>query len=278
MKLWTRSRWPWILPLLGALTTSLVLLVLTLPHTKDDGALERIRACGILRVGMDASFPPFAWLDGNGMPVGYEVELAQYIAAHMGVRAQIVNLSFDSLYDALLAGRVDILISELTYDERRTEEVAYSQPYFDAGQLLLVGIHTQDRTLEMDNINRFLEDRRVAVEWGSMGDLKARQLQSDTMQYSILPYPSAQESLTALASGEADVAITDAVSAYQFMAKHPNAMRIVCYLTREPYVIATSAQSSRLATAIHTALETLRRTGILDHLRERWLTAPIAAP
>ncbi|MGQ9502675.1 MAG: substrate-binding periplasmic protein [Anaerolineae bacterium] len=242
---------------------------------EDDGALERIHIRGVLRVGVDASFPPFAWLDVNGMPTGYEVELAEYIAAYMGVRAQMVNLSFDSLYDTLQAGRVDMIISELTYDERRTREVIYSRPYFDGGQLLVVSLQTKDNVLETDDINQLLNGRRVAVEWGSMGDMKVRQLQGDIVRYSTLTYPSAQEALVALASGKVDAAIVDAVSAYQFIAAHPNKMRIVCYLTHEPYVIATSARSRRFATAINTALTTLKDTGILDYLHKRWLTTPI---
>ena len=274
MGLLIQPRWRLILLLLGTFTLALLLLLFASLPPKDDGSLERIRARGVLRVGVDASFPPFVWLDTNGTPIGYEVELAGFIAAQMGVRAQMVNLSFDSLYDALQAGRVDMIISELSYDERRTSEVLYSQPYFDAGQLLLVSTHTQDKTFATEEVNRWLDGRRVAVEWGSTGDMKARQLQGDMARYSILTYPSAQEALIALASGEADAAIVDAVSAYQFTTTHPNTMRIVGYLTHEPYVIATSARSPRLATAIDTALETLRRAGVLDQLRKRWLTVP----
>ena len=271
---------PWmIVLLLGTFIAVLALLFSGLPYPKDDGALERIRVRGILRVGMDASFPPFAWLDTDGTPIGYEVELAEYIAAHMGVRAQIINLAFEGLYDALDAGRVDMIISELTYDARRTREVLYSQPYFDAGQLLVTRASTKDDgVLETDDINRLLDGGRVAVEWGSTGDMKARQLRGNTVQYTVLAYPSAEEALVALAAGEADVAIADAVSVYQFAKSHPNALHIVCYLTHEPYVIATSARSPRLAAAIRAALETLAHSGVLDRLRERWLSAALTSP
>jgi polar amino acid transport system substrate-binding protein len=246
---------------------------------KDDGALERIRVRGSLRVGTDASFPPFAWLDAGGTPIGYEVELAEHIAAHMGVRAQIINLAFDSLYDALYAGRVDIIISELTYDARRTREVLYSQPYFDAGQLLVTRSPAKDDgALGTDDLNHLLDGRRVAVEWGSAGDMKARQLRGDTTQYVVLTYPSAEQALVALTSGEADVAIVDAVSVYQFAKTHPSTLRIVCYLTHEPYVIATSARSPRLAAAVRTTLETLAQNGVLERLRERWLSAALTLP
>lgn len=265
--------------LLGALIVALVLFLLALSQMKDDGALEHVRARGVLRVGMDASFPPFAWLDADGVPIGYEVELAEHIAAHMGVRAQIINLAFDGLYDALYAGRVDMILSELTYDARRTHEVIYSQPYFDAGQLLVARDATNGSIeLETGDIGRLLDGRRVAVEWGSAGDMKARQLRGDALQDAVLTYLSAEEALAALASGAADLAIVDAVSVYQFTNMHPNALRIVCYLTHEPYVIASSSRSPRLAAAIHTALEMLEHSGMLDRLRARWLLMTSTSP
>lgn len=272
-------RWRLVVLLLGAFIAALGLSLLALSQTRDDGALERIRVRGILHVGMDASFPPFAWLDRDGAPVGYEVELAEHIAAQIGVRAQISNIAFDSLYDALQAGRVDIIISELTYDERRTRDVIYSPPYFDGGQLLIARALTEEgRGCEIEHLSQLLHGRRVAVEWGSAGDMQVRQLQGKPARYFVLPYPSAEESLAALVSGEADVAIVDAVSAHQFMATHPNQLRMVCHLTHEPYVIATSARSPRLAEAIRAALETLQREGVLDRLRERWLSTALASP
>lgn len=273
------SRWYVIGPLCGALLVALGLTFLALSQVRDDGALERVRVRGVLRVGMDASFPPFAWLNADGVPVGYEVELAEHIAAHIGVRAQIINIAFDGLYDALDAGRVDMILSELTYDARRTHKVIYSPPYFDAGQLLVARDATNDGIeLGTEDIRRLLDGRRVAVEWGSAGDMKARQLRGDALQYAVLTYLSAEEALTALASEAADVAIVDAVSVYQFTKMHPSALRIVGYLTHEPYVVATASRSPRLAAAVHTALETLEHSGMLERLRARWLSMPSTSP
>ncbi len=273
MKLWIGQHRRLACLLVGACILGAAILALVLSYGQNDGSLERVRARGVLRVGMDASFPPFAWLDGESMPIGYEVELAHDIAAQLGVRAQIVNIAFDSLYDALQADRVDAIISGLSYDERRTKEVIYSQPYFDAGQLLVLSTTAKDNTDEKSDVFRLLENRRVAVEWGSTGDMKARQLQSLVVRCSILSYLSAEEALAALVHGESDVAIADAVSVYRFAAAHPGTIRVAQQLTEEPYVIATSARSPSLAKAIEAALDTLKRTGTLDHLRDRWLTA-----
>ncbi|MBI3960292.1 MAG: transporter substrate-binding domain-containing protein [Chloroflexi bacterium] len=105
----------------------------------EDATWQRIQQTGIWRVGMDPSFPPFELLDGAGRPIGYDVGLAQAIAARWGVQVQIVAIGFDGLTDALLAGKVDSVVSALPYDPRLTEDLSYSRSYFEAGVRLAVG-------------------------------------------------------------------------------------------------------------------------------------------
>jgi ABC-type amino acid transport substrate-binding protein len=231
----------------------------------DDGALERVQASGELRVGLDASFPPFESLDEAGQVIGFDADLARAIAGRLDAEPVFVNVGFDGLYDALLAGRVDVVISGLPYDPRRTQDVIYSQPYFNAGQVLVV--RADDA---LSDSSQFLIGRSVAVEWGSQADMEARRLVQTTAGLQTLPQPTAQDALKALVANQADAAIADAVSVYQFMAENPGAVRVAENLTDEPYVIASHRKSRRLAQAIDVALEALRRSGALDDLRAKW--------
>ena len=73
----------------------------------EDRFWERIQESGRWRVGMDPSFPPFEDLDSTGRPVGFDVDLAQAIAARWGVQLEIESIGFDGLIDAVWASRVD---------------------------------------------------------------------------------------------------------------------------------------------------------------------------
>jgi polar amino acid transport system substrate-binding protein len=240
-------------------------VVLLLRGSGDDGSLERVQATGELRVGLDASFPPFESLDADGQVIGYDADLGEAIAARLGARPVFVNIGFDGLYDALLARRVDILISGLPYDPRRTQDVHYSEPYFSAGQVLVL---RADEAVITGSAA--LTGRIVAVEWGSLADMEARRWSQSTEGMRTLPQPTAREALQALAAGQADAAIVDAVSAHQFMGEQPGVVRIAETLTDEPFVVATRLQSPRLAAAVDEALEELRQSGLLDSLRSRW--------
>src|SRR5947208_2091543 len=92
-----------------------------------DRFLDKIRASGVLRVGIDPTYPPFESLN-NGKVEGYDAALASAIASDLNVRVEFVPLALDSLYDALTAEKVDLLISALPFIYERQVDVRYSQP------------------------------------------------------------------------------------------------------------------------------------------------------
>lgn len=258
-----------LLLLAAALVMLTVLVTVLIGRGRDDDSLRRMQAAGILRIGLDASFPPFEALDDAGNVTGIDVDLAHLIAARLGARAEFANIAFDGLYDALQAGRVDAVISGLPYDERRTRDVIYSRPYFNAGQLLVVPAD-DDLTWDPDaGWAVLLAGRRVAVEWGSLGDMHARQWQAAGPGMQVEPHADAAEALAALAGGRADAAIADAVSVHEYARRHPGMLRVVHAVTDEPYVIATHRKSGRLAAAIDAVLSDLLQSGAVDDLLDR---------
>ncbi len=112
--------------------------LLTRLFVRQDSTWADMHARGAWRVGLDPSFPPFEDLDENGAPVGFDVDLAHALAAQWGLEAEIVPIGFDSLVDALRAGRIDSVVSALPYDPRATRDVTFSPPYFEAGVMLAV--------------------------------------------------------------------------------------------------------------------------------------------
>jgi polar amino acid transport system substrate-binding protein len=134
------KRWSLALVATLALLTGLVglWLLLTPGEELKDETWERIQQNGIMRIGIDASYPPFEDIDQEGNLVGFDIDLSHELGRRFGVDAEFVIISFDGLYDALQVERVDLLLSALPFDPRLTEDVAYSHPYFNAGQVLVV--------------------------------------------------------------------------------------------------------------------------------------------
>lgn len=229
-----------------------------------DRVWEHMEQTGVWRVAMDPSFPPFETLDAEGRPVGYDVDLARAIATRWGVEASIEGIGFDGLVDAVWAGRVDSALSALPYQPQFSQDVAFSQPYFEAGLVLVAAAGRTDLNALAD-----LAGLRIAVEWGSEGDLQARKLRSDFPDVVILPQETAQQALQVVADGDAEAALVDRVSALQFSAI--NQLRIVEEpIVSDPYVVVMPRKAPTLQAQIDEALEVLEADGTLAALQARW--------
>ena len=246
------------------LVCRLALMALLTACRGSTDALDRVLATGVLRVGMDASFPPFEYVDDAGNLIGFDVDLAREVAARLGVRAEFVaNLPYDGLYDALTAGRVDAVISALYVDPARMGSFSYSAPYFDAGQVLVA----RDETLAED-----LAGRTLAVEFGSEGDVVARGWQRRLSGLRVLPCQTAAEALERLVAGEADAALVDHLSALAAMGAGYD-LAVVASVTAEPYAVAVRRQDRGLLRAVDAALAEMRADGTMTTLQRRWFGA-----
>ncbi len=225
-----------------------------------------IQQTGVLRVGMDASYPPFEEIDETtGEVRGYDVDLAREIGRRLGLEVQFVNIGFDGLYDALIAKKVDAVISALPYDPLRTQDVFYTVSYFNAGLVLVVG----EGETEIESVDD-LGGRTLGVEWGSDGDAQGRRLVKRLNGLTLRPYPTPLDTLWGLKNGEVEAVLVDAVSAYHFI-KHEGAVKIVGEpVTDESYVIAVGPTSTELLSALNAVLLALRDDGTLIRLRDKW--------
>ncbi|MBE9506750.1 MAG: amino acid ABC transporter substrate-binding protein [Chloroflexi bacterium] len=259
-----------------------------------DAAWDRVRETGILRVGMDASFPPFEAIAADGMLVGFDVDLALELGRRLGpalsadatsaaegVEVQFVaNLPYDGLYDALAVGAdrgrlgVDVVISALVVNPARVADFAYSTPYFDAGQVLVVRVGetaVEGRCPEPVEGMTDLSGCTLAVEFGTRGDLEARKWARRLFGLAVVPHQTAAEALEAAASGEADAALVDRVSALAVIGVDGGLAIVGEQVVEEPYAVVVCSGSQHLLQAINEALEDMEADGTMERLVAEWL-------
>ncbi|MBN1976418.1 MAG: amino acid ABC transporter substrate-binding protein [Anaerolineae bacterium] len=229
-----------------------------------------MRETGILRVGMDASFPPFEFVSANGTLTGFDVELARELGSALsageGVEVRfIANLSYDGLYDALALGQVDIVISALVVNPARMGDFAYVS-YFDAGQVLVVRSGETGIGAMAD-----LSGRALAVEFGTRGDQEARKWARRVLDLRVVPYQTAAEAVTALEAGEVDAALVDRVSALAEGVVGGGLTIVGETVVSEPYAVAVRKDDRCLLRAIDEALAEMEANGTMDALVAKWL-------
>lgn len=260
----------WLALALGALGLFGVLTLLGgkgLLRSKGDETWARIKREGVLRVGMDASFPPFEVEEGGAFR-GYDVDLAQEIGRRLGLRVSFVNVYFDGLYDALAAERCDVIISALPYDPSRTRDVAYTGGYFNSGLVLVTSRGETQIQSAAD-----LAGRRLAVEMGSQAHQEARTLRDrQRIALTIVTGQSSTDAFDLLEAGRADAVLADAVTAQSTVRDRQNLAIRGTPVTNEPFVVATRQDSPQLYAAINGTLIALREEGWLERLAGQWLS------
>ena len=126
-----------IVDVASVLAAGVVLSVVVAEPLPAQSALERVRAGGRLRVGIDATYPPFGIAEGGDFS-GFDVDIARAIARELGVEAALVNASFDGVFPALQNGSFDVVISAVTITPERSATLLFSDPYIAAGQQIVV--------------------------------------------------------------------------------------------------------------------------------------------
>ncbi|MCC7205731.1 MAG: amino acid ABC transporter substrate-binding protein [Anaerolineae bacterium] len=229
-----------------------------------DMAMWRVEQTGVLRVGMDTSYPPFSALGPDG-PFGLDVDIAHEIGRRLGVQVAITPMGIDGLYDALRTNQVEALVSALSFDATRIGAVIYTRAYLDAGQILV----SRGGIARMEQ----LDGKSVAVEYGAVGDELARRWLRRLAALDIRHFIEPDEALAAVERGAADAALVDAVSARLYLRAHPDSALQLASATvqPDPYVAAAAPGSRVLAGKINAALEAMAEDGTLAALVGKWL-------
>ena len=228
---------------------------------------QRIQETGVLRVGLDPTFPPFEVADGAAV-TGLDIDLTRALAEDLALQPAFTYFGYDGLYDALATEQVDVLISALVAVPGRTRDFAYSEPYYNAGEILVVPA-AETAIADMAD----LSGRRLAVELGAQGHVEATQWAKWLPELAIRPYPGAAEALAAVAAGEVDAALVDSISGRLYLAaqEQPLLRRVAEPVTVEPFVMVTRIGDETLLARLNSSLRALEGNGRLQQITARWL-------
>lgn len=245
------------------LVAGLLLLTRVFASGEEDQAWRHIQDTGTLHVGLDASYPPFEYLDERNQIVGFDVDLANELGRRLGVEIQFVNIAYDGLYDALLIGQVDMLISALVASPEYAGRAAYSIPYFNAGEYVVIPITSSIAAMED------LSGRVLAVEYGSGGDVEARKWERRLSELTIVRYQDPSSTLAAVTSGEADAALVDGITARLGVGEHEDLM-LAGNVVETLIAAAMHPESTHLKAQVDEALTGMIEDGTVRNLINKW--------
>ena len=146
-----------------------------------------------LRVGLTGKYPPFNYTDSNGQLAGFDVDIARMICREIGRRCDFKVLQWDGMISALLAGKIDAVIGSMAVTPERSQQVAFTQNYYESGAQLLVKPGT-------------VEPHRIGVTLGTTyGEFATQKFKNAE----VLTYKGDVEVLKDIDAGRLDSIITD---------------------------------------------------------------------
>ncbi|MDZ4743622.1 MAG: transporter substrate-binding domain-containing protein [Verrucomicrobiota bacterium] len=114
--------------------------------------ISKIRTRGVLKIGV-AIFVPWVIQGKDGNLKGFEVELANQLAADMQVKPQFVISDFDQLIPKLQAGEIDIIISGMSITPERALKVNFTVPYNESGTYIVGNKKSMKKVEKPDDLN-----------------------------------------------------------------------------------------------------------------------------
>jgi polar amino acid transport system substrate-binding protein len=218
---------------------------------------------GELTVCTDAPYEPFEF-EEDGEWTGFDMEILREVGQRMDLELAVTVQPFDGIWLAPAAGTCDIVASAMTITPERQEAAAFSDPYFDADQSLMVRAEDEGEVATLDD----LEGQTIGVQTGTTGADYAEENAPDDAE--IRSYDEPASLFLALTSGEIDAILQDfPVNAYRATQGDEFAVT-ERFDTGESYGFAAAENNRALIEAVDSHLEDMREDGTYDEIFEEW--------
>ena len=256
------------------LTTILLVAFFTAPLSAQEltGTLQQIKKTGIVKIGYRQDQPPMSFLEKDGIPAGYSIDLCKLIVTEIekkisgAVNIEYVPVTAAERFDALSDNRIDILCGSTTKTLSRSELVDFTQLTFATGAAFV--------TLKGAQIMNNFNGKKIGVVIGTTTADTLKELFTETeVVADIITLNSTDEGLTALEKGEIDAFAADQVVLIGQILKaaNPKNFEILPNLfSYEPLALAVKRNDADFRLVADRVISRLYRTKQIAPIYNKW--------
>lgn len=219
---------------------------------------------GVLRMGTNATFPPYEYVDENNEVAGIDADIAAAIADKLGMELEITDMAFDSLIPALQSDTIDIVLAGMTVDPERAESVNFTDSYATGVQVIIVP-EGSDIASPDD-----LEGKNIGVQTGTTGDLYCT---DDYGQEFVKQFDNGPLAVAALLNGQVDCVVIDNEPAKNYVAANEGLKILDTAFANEDYAAALAKEDTELYEQVNTAIQELKEDGTIASIIEKYIPA-----
>lgn len=233
-----------------------------------DDELARILEEGVLKVGVEGTYPPITYHDENNVLTGFDIEVAQAIGEKLGVEVEFVEAEWDSLLLAVDSGRIDTVINAVSVTDERKEKYDFTEPYVSVYyNVIAKGDNDELQTLED------LNGKKVAENITTTFATRLEELGA-----TIVPIDTLEQSIDLITTGRADFTLLSDISFYPYLEEHPDADVKAAFVfgdDKDQFAIPFKKGETRLVEAVNKALDELKADGTLTAISEKYFNSDV---
>lgn len=225
--------------------------------------LENIIKKDELVVGIKTDTYPFGYIDDKGHYAGFDATLARLIARGIlgsDKKVKYVSVTSSDRVMKLYSKEVDMLIATMSVTPKRQEIIDFSNPYYVAGQSILVKKGSSIKTL------KDLTNKTAIIVFGSTSE---QSLRTAIPSLKVIGYKTYSQALKALKDGKADAIVSDNTILLGMQLKDDSVVLLPKRYTKELYAVAfrKGEESKDLIRAVNNVIEIETRNGQLKKIK-----------
>ena len=231
-------------------------------------AADSTAASGKLTMATEATFPPYEYYDGDAI-VGIDVEVAQAIAAKLGMELEVTDIAFDSIIPGIQTGKYDMGMAGMTVTDERKEQVNFSDSYATGVQVVIV--KDDSAIASVDDLFADGANTVVGTQAGTTGFIYATSDIEDAGLGTVKSFGKTTDAVEALKNGQVDCVILDNEPAKALVAANEGLHILDTEYAVENYAIAIAKENTDLLDKINTALAELKDDGTLQSIVDKYI-------
>jgi glutamate/aspartate transport system substrate-binding protein len=242
---------------------------------KLTGTLQQIKKSGQIRIGYRVSAPPMSFLDKDGNPAGYSIDLCKAIVTEVenkigaDVKAEYVPVTADERFNALVDNKIDILCGSTTKTLSRSELVDFTQLTFVTGASLM---SLKDN--KADDSEGF-DGKKIGVVKATTTAIALKKLFQDTStDAEVVLFDSAKDGIDALRNQKIDAFSSDQVVLIGIITKVDDPKNYVIsssVFSFEPFALAVRRNDSDFRLVADRVISDLYRSEKILDIYDKWI-------
>ncbi|MGZ0049889.1 transporter substrate-binding domain-containing protein [Brevibacillus gelatini] len=220
-----------------------------------------------LIMATSADYKPYEYHDltsGKDEIVGFDIDIANYIAKELGYEIQITDMDFGGLVPALQTNRADFVMAGMTPTPDRQKNVDFSDIYYEAKNTI---VSKKDSNLTKPEQ---LAGKKIAVQLGSIQEEAAKELEKTVQGLQVTSLNKLGEIVEEVKTGRVDAAIIEDTVAKGFVASNPTLQFTTIESNETNGSAIAFPKGSPHVEKFNEVIKKMQENGEMDKLIQKW--------